>query len=51
LKANKEAGPEKKLKPAQLYQGCIYAWNAYRDGKQIKEIKSDTKKGYREPRV
>ena len=51
LKANKEAGPEKKLKPAQLYQGCVYAWNAYRDGKQIKEIKFDTKKGYHEAKA
>ena len=39
------------LNPVNLYQASVYAWNAYRDGKQIKEIKSDTKKGYHEPRV
>ena len=25
--------------PANLYQGCIYAWNAYRDGKSIPAIR------------
>jgi hypothetical protein len=33
------------MRPANFYQGCIYAWNAYRDGKQITTIKSDTRKG------
>ena len=33
------------VKPRQLYQGAIYAWNALRDGKvQIRDIKSDIKK-------
>jgi len=32
-------------KPAQLYQGCIYAWNRYRDEKIVKEIRFDTRKG------
>ena len=33
------------VKPANLYQGCIFAWNAYRDGKSISAIKFDTRKG------
>jgi hypothetical protein len=33
------------VKPKQLYQGAIYAWNALRDGKkEIRDIKTDTKK-------
>jgi len=32
------------LKPAQFYQGAIYAWNAYREEKTLKEIKADLKK-------
>lgn len=33
------------MKPKQLYQGAIYAWNALRDGKtEIRDIKSDIKK-------
>ena len=33
------------LKPADFYQACIYAWNAYRDDKTIISVKYDTKKG------
>jgi hypothetical protein len=33
------------LKPANLYQGCVYAWNAHREGKAIQSIKHDPKKG------
>ena len=33
------------LKPANLYQGCIFAWNAFRESKTITAIKYDTKKG------
>lgn len=43
LKDAKE-GELDKLKPAQYYQGCIYAWNAYREGKTINNIKADTRK-------
>ena len=38
-------GQKRELKPAQFYQGCIFAWNAYREGKTITSIKFDTKKG------
>jgi hypothetical protein len=31
------------LKPAQIYQGCVFAWNAYRSDKQISKIKFDAK--------
>jgi hypothetical protein len=34
------------LKPGQFYQGCVYAWNAYRDDRTIQAIKCDTKKGF-----
>ena len=33
------------LNQANLYQGCIYAWNAYREGKTITSVKYDTRKG------
>ena len=33
------------LKPANLYQACIYAWNAFREDKTITTVKYDTKKG------
>jgi hypothetical protein len=36
---------QKPLKPTNFYQGSIYCWNAYRDGKQLTAIKSDAKKG------
>jgi hypothetical protein len=34
-----------KLVPANYYQGCIYAWNAYREGRAISAIKYKTDKG------
>jgi hypothetical protein len=33
------------LKPANLYQGCVFAWNAHREGKTIQTIRFDAKKG------
>jgi hypothetical protein len=46
LKAMAEKrGAKTEVKPANLYQGCVYAWNAYREGKTISTIKFDTKKG------
>jgi hypothetical protein len=36
-------------KPGQFYQGCIYAWNAYRENKTIERIKYDTKKAWLTP--
>jgi hypothetical protein len=38
--------PDLKLKPANYFQACIYAWNAFREEKTIKDIKFDTKKGF-----
>jgi hypothetical protein len=49
LKSISEAASRKDkpdLKPGQFYQGCVYAWNAYRDERTIQGIKCDTKKGY-----
>lgn len=43
---NKEKRQQLKLKPANFYQGCVYAWNAFREEKPLKDIKFDTKKGY-----
>ena len=34
------------LKPGSFYQGCIYAWNACREGKSVKDIKHDVRKGF-----
>ena len=34
------------LKPANLYQASIYAWNAFREDKTITTVKYDTKKGF-----
>ena len=36
---------ERDLKPANYYQACVFAWNAYREGKSLTTIKCDTKKG------
>jgi hypothetical protein len=33
------------LKPANLYQAAVYAWNAFREDKTISNVKFDTKKG------
>ena len=33
------------LKPGHYYQGCIFAWNAYRVAKAISSIKFDARKG------
>ena len=42
IQAKKIDRPE----PAHLYQGCIHAWNAYRDGKAITAIRDDIKKNF-----
>jgi hypothetical protein len=35
------------LSEGNIYQGCVFAWNAHRDGKEtIEKINFDTKKGY-----
>jgi hypothetical protein len=33
------------LNSVNLYQACIYAWNAFREGKTISSVKYDTRKG------
>jgi hypothetical protein len=45
LKAMAEKRGEAELKPANLYQGCIYAWNAFRESRSITAIKYKTEKG------
>lgn len=49
LKAAKDGTLKEDLKPAQYYQGCVYAWNAYREEKAIKDIKADTRKALYTP--
>jgi hypothetical protein len=34
------------VKTAEIYQGCIFAWNAYRRDAQVVKIKYDTSKGF-----
>jgi hypothetical protein len=37
---------EFEMKPVQIYQGCIYAWNAIREGKTtLRDIRADIRKG------
>jgi hypothetical protein len=43
LAENKRAS--EKMLPGNFYQGCVFAWNAYRDGKSLSNIKYDSKKG------
>ena len=46
LKAMAEKrGAKTEVKPANLYQASVYAWNAYRENKTITSVKYDTKKG------
>jgi len=45
LKAAAESrGNRRELKPGNYYQGCIFAWNAYRENKSINTVKFDVKK-------
>jgi hypothetical protein len=46
LKAAVEDPGKLDLKPANYYQACVYAWNAYREDKTITSVKYDTKKGF-----
>lgn len=45
LKACKDGTCGDKMKSAYHYQGCLYAWNAYREERSIKEIRFTTNKG------
>ena len=45
LKSLLEDKRKMELKPANLYQGCVYAWNAFREDKPLTNVKYDTKKG------
>jgi len=45
LKACRDGTCEDTMKSAYHYQGCIFAWNAYRDEKTIKDIRFLTTKG------
>jgi hypothetical protein len=45
LKDQKDPRNLRPAKPAELYQGCVYAWKAFRDDQPLKAIKSDIKKG------
>jgi hypothetical protein len=45
LKACKDGTCEDPMKPAFHYQGCIYAWNAYREERTIRDVRFTTSKG------
>jgi hypothetical protein len=45
LKSVVEEKKKLELRPANFYQACLYAWNAYREGKTFTSVKWDTKKG------
>jgi len=45
LKSIKE--DRRDLKPGEYFRGCIYAWNAYREDKTIKDIRYDMGKAAR----
>lgn len=45
LKSIIEDKKKLELKPANFYQASVYAWNAYREGKTLSNVKYDTKKG------
>ena len=38
-----------KVKGGDFYQGTIYAWNAYREERTLKEFKTDQRKGMLKP--
>jgi hypothetical protein len=45
LKACRDGTCEDTMKSAFHYQGCIYAWNAYREERNIRDIRFQTAKG------
>ena len=49
LKLCKEGKCEDTMKQAYHYQGCIYAWNAFRENRSIKDIRFSTSKGLYTP--
>jgi hypothetical protein len=51
LKAAKDSDFKRRfnLKPANFYQGCIFAWNAFREQKPLKEIRFRVDKGILDP--
>lgn len=38
------AGPQRKYVATEIYERCIHAWNAYRAGRDLKQLKSYTTK-------
>ena len=49
LAKSREERARVRPKQAEYYQGCLYAWNAYRDEKPIKDIRYRVEKGLLEP--
>jgi hypothetical protein len=39
-----------KIRPLQIYQACIFTWNAEMDGKVVPKVNHDIKKGIYEPK-
>lgn len=49
LKACREGACDDTMKKAYHYQGCIFAWNAFREERTIKDIRFTTAKGLYTP--
>ena len=49
LKSCKDGTCEDKMRAAYHYQGCVFAWNAFREEKTIKEVRFNTSKGLYTP--
>lgn len=45
-KIKESGGRGRKILPGQFYQGCLYAWRAHREGRAIKDVKFDFRKGF-----
>ena len=44
-----EVGYPDGVRHAQIYQACIFCWNAYREGRDIAKVRFDTKRGFFDP--
>ena len=49
LKAVAEDNKKYEFKPGNFYQASVYAWNAFREGKSLTNVKYDTRKGLYHP--
>jgi hypothetical protein len=50
LRLLKDKSSKLDVRPPSIYQACIFAWNAFIDGKPVIKIAHDTKKGLHDPK-